>query len=133
MTKNAISAIDNAATELDMETNNQPRDSTGRYNIAGLATAIKAIDITKNMPRLSAIPSHNTHWSAYATKFSTQADTDAVFNEREKLASTSIDTLVTAASSGHATVHLDDSVKIGGFQTIHNEGPVKAGGTYCNG
>ncbi|KAK3725405.1 hypothetical protein LTR37_000375 [Vermiconidia calcicola] len=81
-------------------------------SISQLADSIMTLDVTRPLPSLSAIPSHGLRAGSHASKFSSQAAVDGIFETR-KPASHGIDVLITSGSSGFSNVLVNDSVKIG--------------------
>lgn len=87
--------------------------------IADLANSIVTLDVTSNMLKLSAIPSHGVRSGPDGSKFSTQTNLDGLFDPGDR-SSRDVDTLVVAGNSGYVGVLLDDSVKVGSFHIPHS-------------
>lgn len=105
-------------TEADSDDAEQSGSVRTDSRIAGLVDSITTLDVTKVLPKLSAIPSHGARHGADGSKFSTQASVDSIF-ESSKAASGVVVTLVTSGTLGHGQVQLDESVKIGTFDLQH--------------
>ena len=89
-------------------------NETTKSGLKDLVNSITTLDVTKFLPQLSAIPSHSARGGPDGSKFASQAGVDSVFETR-KPPSTSIDSLILSARSGHTNVLLDESVQIGTF------------------
>jgi anaphase-promoting complex subunit 4 len=84
--------------------------------LADLPRAITTLDISKLLPRLSAIPSHGLRSGPEGARFATQATTDGVFEVRKADASDAVDVLIVYTTAGDVRVLLDDTVPIGSFK-----------------
>lgn len=81
--------------------------------IVELVDSVTKLDITKVIPRLSAIPSHGVRQGPEGSKFSTQANTDSTFGTQSNSKKSDIvDVLVVSCTIGIARILLDDIVKI---------------------
>jgi len=85
-------------------------------SIAKLTRAIKTLDVTGVLPKLSAIPSHGLRAGVEDSKFSTQAATDAILEPQKEASADDVDVLIICCSDGLVHVMLDDAVKIGTCQ-----------------
>ncbi|WPH03337.1 Hypothetical protein R9X50_00621400 [Acrodontium crateriforme] len=78
-----------------------------------LSRALTILDVTKVLPRLSAIPSHGLRAGEDGTRFASQAATDGIFETQKDETSGSIDVLLVCGSDGTVQVLLDESINIG--------------------
>jgi hypothetical protein len=88
--------------------------------LTALPRAIAALDVTKILPRLSAVPSAGIDsWKVApeGPKFVTQAVTDSAFDTQKEPQSSLVESLIIAQDDGVVQVLLDDTVKIGSLKT----------------
>ena len=97
----------------ELNANGQAKVTT-KPGLKDLVNSITTLDVTKVLPKLSAIPSHGARHGPDGSKFASQTSVDDVFEVR-KPASNTIDSLIVSTRSGHINVVLDESVQIGGF------------------
>lgn len=94
----------------DEEDIQQPR------GLVDLPRAITTLDMSKGLPKLSAIPSHGLRSGPEGARFATQAMTDGVFEVMKTEAPESVDALIVYTEAGEVRVLLDDTVPIGSFK-----------------
>ncbi|SMR47338.1 unnamed protein product [Zymoseptoria tritici ST99CH_3D1] len=91
-------------------------ESTALTALTALPRAIAGLDVTKVLPRLSAIPSAGIDsWkiAPEGPKFVTQAATDSAFDTQKEATTNLVESLTVAQEDGTVQVLLDDTVKIG--------------------
>lgn len=99
---------------VDMSTGERASNAKvdGHETLSDLASSIATIDVTKVLPRLSAIPSHGLRLGLDGNKFGTQATTDSVFTPSGKT-SKNVDAFFVCSSDGSIQVLQDETVRIG--------------------
>jgi hypothetical protein len=85
-------------------------------NADSLPGAITSLDVTKILPRLSAIPAHGMSLAKAGpagNKFATLVAVDEIFETRKQTGTGSVEALIVCQTNGVAQVLLDETVKIG--------------------
>ena len=85
----------------------------GKIGLSSLTRSITALDVTKVLPTLSAIPAHGLRLGADGSKFGTQAAVDAAFEVRDAVLDNISILHVTAGAGGYCNMLLDESVRVG--------------------
>lgn len=84
--------------------------------LADLPRAVAVMDVTKVMPKLSAIPSHGLRSGLDGNRFGTKAATDGAFDTKSTDSARTVDVLFVYTDSGEGHVLLDETVPIGTFK-----------------
>lgn len=115
----------------DEDYEDEAKDGNVSGRLADLPRAITTLDISKILPRLSAIPSHGLRSGPEGARFATQAATDGVFEVKKNDATDTVDVLMVYTNSGDVRVLLDDTVPIGSFNI--DSSPLKHASHPCTG
>ncbi|KAK6433005.1 hypothetical protein LTR95_010822 [Oleoguttula sp. CCFEE 5521] len=87
-----------------------------KSRLADLPRAIAVMDVTKVLPRLSALPAHGLRGGADGSRFGTKAATDAAFETKGEDDAGTADVLFVYTEAGEVQVLLDETVPIGIFE-----------------
>ncbi|OQO05835.1 hypothetical protein B0A48_09930 [Cryoendolithus antarcticus] len=86
-----------------------------KSRLGDLPRAIAVMDVTKVLPRLSALPAHGMRGGMDGSRFGTKAATDAAFETRGEDDAGTVNVLFVYTDVGEVQVLLDETVPIGKF------------------